>query len=153
MMIKLLAIAVFATVVAMIASVVKAADIPSDPTMRCPQFEELFEWYGLPPDVFSYVAWRESRCLPDVVGFNLVKGMSKDSCKAKEPEQRRECPEFWSYDTGLLQVNSTWKSVTRRFCPPRAGQQFDMLVLRDVHCNLRVARYLYANGGLGHWSL
>ena len=90
-MIKVLAVAVFATVLAMVASVVKAADIPSDPAMRCPQFEQVFEAYGLPADVFSYVAWRESRCIADIVGYNVVKGMSADSCKAKKPAKRREC--------------------------------------------------------------
>lgn len=152
-MIKALAVAVFATVIAMVASVVKAADVPSDPVKRCPEFESVFEAYGLPVEVFSYVAWRESRCIVDIVGYNVVKGMSADSCKAKKPQKRRECAAFWSYDIGLLQINSTWKSVTKRFCPPRVGQKFDMLVLRDLHCNMRVARYLYQNGGLGHWSL
>ncbi len=152
-MIKVLAAAVIATVVAMVASVVRAADIPSDPVKRCPEFEHVFEAYGLPVETFSYVAWRESRCTVDIVGYNVVRGMSADSCTAKKPRQRRECAAFWSYDIGLLQINSTWKSVTKRFCPPHPGKMFDMLVLRDLHCNMRVARYLYQNGGLGHWSL
>lgn len=32
---------------------------------RCPQWEELAEFFGL-PDQFDYIMWRESRCRPDV---------------------------------------------------------------------------------------
>jgi hypothetical protein len=34
------------------------------------------------------------------------------------------------------------------------GQPFGHLdVLFTVECNIAVAKYLYNNGGLGHWSL
>lgn len=104
--------------------------IPSDLSKRCPQWEEKFAQYGLPTQVFSYIAWRESRCQPDAHN----KTLNKDSTQ----------------DRGLLQINSTWRTLTSNICGSRLG---DMSVLFDVDCNLAVARYLYDNGGLGHWSL
>ncbi len=104
--------------------------IPSDLTMRCPQWEEKFTQYGLPAEVFSYIAWRESRCSPRAHNKTLNRDKSQDY--------------------GLLQINSTWKTVTATVCGTPKG---DMTVLFNVDCNLSVARYLYDNGGLGHWSL
>jgi hypothetical protein len=40
--------------------------------------------------------------------------------------------------------------VTSQICKAPYG---DMTVLFNVDCNLKVAKYLYDNGGLGHWSL
>lgn len=104
--------------------------IPSDLSKRCPQWEDKFAQYGLPVQVFSYIAWRESRCQPDAHN----KTLNRDA----------------SQDRGLLQINSTWRTVTSTVCRSRMG---DLSVLFDVDCNLAVARYLYDNGGLGHWSL
>jgi hypothetical protein len=47
-------------------------------------------------------------------------------------------------------VNSSWKTVTSNVCKSPYG---DLTVLFNVDCNLKVAKYLYDNGGLGHWSL
>ena len=104
--------------------------IPSDLSMRCPQWEDKFAQYGLPVKVFSYIAWRESRCNVDAHNKTLNRDKSQDY--------------------GLLQINSTWRTVTANVCGTSKG---DMTVLFDVDCNLAVARYLYDNGGLGHWSL
>lgn len=101
--------------------------IPNDESQRCPQWESKFVEYGLPPKLFSYIAWRESRCNPEAHNTKL----NKDG----------------SQDLGLLQVNSTWKTVTRNIC----GTSIDGLF--DVDCNLKVSKYLYENGGAGHWSL
>ena len=101
--------------------------IPSDESKRCPQWEPKFVEYGLPPKLFSYIAWRESRCNPEAHNTKL----NKDG----------------SQDLGLLQVNSTWITVTRNIC----GTSIDGLF--DVDCNLKVSKYLYENGGAGHWSL
>lgn len=103
--------------------------IPSDLTMRCPQWEDKFAQYGLPVKVFSYIAWRESRCLVNAHNKTLNRDKSQDY--------------------GLLQINSTWRTVTANVCGTSKG---DMTVLFDIDCNLAVARYLYDNGGLGHWS-
>ena len=108
---------------------------------RCPEFEALFEQHGLVPvDTFSFIAWRETRCDPSKVNAEFgpdgkpTKTLNRDG----------------SYDVGLLQINSTWKTVTHEVCGTPWGKMF---VLRDLDCNLRVARYLLDNGGLGHWSL
>lgn len=97
---------------------------------RCPEFEPMFAAAGLPVDKFSYIAWRESRCTPAAYNDTLNRDGSRDY--------------------GLLQINSTWKTVTKNVC----GQPYGNLdVLFAIDCNIAVAKYLYDNGGLGHWSL
>lgn len=111
-------------------------------TKRCPQFEPLFEQYGLKPvEVFSYIAWRESRCDPSAANARWKNGkivwtLNKDG----------------SYDVGLLQINSTWRTVTANTCGTPWG---DMSVLHDVSCNLKVAKFLldHTDDGLGNWRV
>jgi hypothetical protein len=105
---------------------------------RCPRFESAFKEYGLlPVETFSYIAYRESRCRIKAINAtwdengNLTYHLNKDK----------------SWDSGLLQINSSWKTVTRNIC----GTGLDGLLFLD--CNLRVAKYLLDNGGLGHWRL
>lgn len=94
----------------------------------CPDFEQVLADYGLEPvAVFSYVAWRESRCTVGAMNTDL----NRDG----------------SFDSGLLQINSSWKTVTRNIC----GGGVELLVVLD--CNLRVAKYLLDNGGLAHWAI
>jgi hypothetical protein len=114
------------------------AGVPDDQSKRCPQFESQFADHGLyPVQVFSYIAWRESGCRPRAINArwdkagNIVWTLNRNG----------------TYDSGLLQVNSSWKTVTRKTC----GGDISMLLTLD--CNLRVAKYLLDNGGLGHWSL
>lgn len=103
---------------------------------RCPRWEPYFKEYGLPAKQFSYIAWRESRCRIKAVNAkwdaqgNIIWTLNKDG----------------SYDSGLLQINSTWRTVTKNIC----GGGIELLLTLD--CNLRVAKYLYDNGGLGHWK-
>jgi hypothetical protein len=104
--------------------------VPADKTKRCPQWEDEFAAFGLPVETFSYVAWRESRCSP--LSHNRTLNKNK------------------TQDRGLLQINSSWVTVTAKEC---ASQRGDLSVLFDVRCNLAVARYLYRNGGLRHWNL
>ena len=104
--------------------------VPADKTKRCPQWEDEFAAFGLPVDTFSYVAWRESRC--NILAHNRTLNKNK------------------TQDRGLLQINSSWVTVTAKEC---ASQKGDLSVLFDVRCNLAVARYLYRNGGLRHWNL
>ena len=96
----------------------------------CPQYEAQLRKHGLPVKQFSYIMWRESRCNPKAVSSQNGDG---------------------SYDYGALQVNSTWRTVTARVCHRPARQVKKSLLKLD--CNLRVARYLYENGGLGHWRI
>jgi len=104
--------------------------VPADRTKRCPQFEDDFAAFGLPVQTFSYIAWRESKCNPMAWNKTLNRNGSQDR--------------------GLVQINSSWVTVTAREC---ASQKGDLSVLFDVRCNLAVARYLYRNGGLRHWNL
>jgi hypothetical protein len=112
--------------------------IPSDKSKRCPQFEQAFRDYGLVPvQVFSYIAWRESGCNVDAVNAKwnangkIIWTLNKNG----------------SYDSGLLQVNSSWQTVTKNIC---GG---GIKLLRTLDCNLKVSKYLFDNGGLNHWSL
>lgn len=105
-------------------------------TWRCPEYEQLFVQYGLVPvEVFSYIAYRESRCRKQAVNAkfdnrgNIVWALNKNG----------------SYDSGLLQINSSWKTVTKQVC----GGGIELLT--NLDCNLRVAKYLLDNGGLSHW--
>jgi hypothetical protein len=104
--------------------------VPADKSKRCPQWEDEFAAFGLPVQTFSYIAYRESRCNPSAHNKTLNRNGSQDR--------------------GLLQVNSSWVTVTAREC---ASQRGDLSVLFNVRCNLAVARYLYRNGGLRHWNL
>jgi len=101
--------------------------VPKDPSQRCPQWEAKFREYGLPVVAFSYISFRESRCNPHA--WNRYKNANG------------------SQDLGLVQINSSWKTVTKNICGT------DITGLFNVDCNLSVARYLYDNGGLRHWSL
>jgi len=116
--------------------------VPSDPEKRCPMFEPLFRAYGLKPvDTFSYIAWRESRCR--IKAQNIVWNSRGEVVYALNSNG--------SFDTGLLQINSSWKTVTRNLCGPDAVDK-RMSGLLDLACNLRVAKYLLDNGGLAHWG-
>ena len=101
--------------------------VPKDPSQRCPQWEAKFREYGLPVVAFSYISFRESRCNPHAWNRTLNRNGSQD--------------------LGLVQINSSWKTVTKNICGT------DITGLFNVDCNLSVARYLYDNGGLRHWSL
>ena len=103
------------------------AGVPTHSKQRCPQWEPKFREHGLPVKAFSYIAWRESRCNPKAHNTTL----NRDG----------------SSDLGVLQVNSSWKTVTRNICGT------DITGLFDIDCNLSVAKYLYDNGGLRHWNL
>jgi len=106
------------------------AGVPKDKTKRCPKWEGQFAAFGLPVETFSYIAYRESRCNPLAHNKTLNRNGSQDR--------------------GLVQINSSWVTVTAKEC---ASQRGDLSVLFDVRCNLAVARYLYRNGGLRHWNL
>lgn len=101
--------------------------IPDDLTKRCPEWENELRQRGFPVKLFSYIMWRESRCNPNAHNKTLNRNKSQDR--------------------GLLQINSTWQKVTKDIC----GTNLDGLFKPD--CNLKVAKYLYDNGGSRHWSM
>lgn len=103
--------------------------LPTNKTMYCPNWESLFKDHQLPSKLFSYIAWRESRCNPGAVNAlwengKIVWTLNQDG----------------SYDSGLLQINSSWKTVTSQVCNSQYG---DLTVLTVPSCNVKVAKYLY----------
>jgi hypothetical protein len=107
---------------------VSSQGLRSTNVKSCPQWEKQLKANGLPVKKFSYIMWRESRCQEKVVS-----GLNSNGTR----------------DYGLLQVNSSWRTVTAQVCSSKRG---DLKVLLSHKCNLKVARYLLDNGGLGHWS-
>lgn len=102
---------------------------PAAEIKSCPQWEPQLKAHGLVPvKKFSYIMWRESRCQEKVVSKRNSNG---------------------SRDYGLLQINSSWKTLTARVCGSRFG---NLAPLLTVKCNLKVAKALLDNGGMGHWS-
>ena len=94
----------------------------------CPKWEPLFRKHGLPVKTFSRLAFRESRC----------------NEKARSAIRSTGYP-----DLGLLQIQGSWKTVTLAVCKPKDRDHIRALL--SASCNVRVARYLYDHGGLGHW--
>lgn len=115
---------------------------------RCEKYEALLRKYKLPVAEFSAIMWRESRCEPKAIGWNYRSGMSASNCKLSPAVTYRRCKAVKSFDSGLLQINSSWVSVTARACNAKRG---DLSVLLIPECNIRVASYLYKDGGIGHW--
>ena len=113
---------------------------------RCPKWEPILKQHGLPVKEFSMIMWRESRCEPKAIGWNYKSGMSHRDCKLSPAAKYKKCHAVRSYDSGLLQINSGWKTVTKKIC-----KSSDMSILLKPECNIKVAKYLYDNGGLGHW--
>jgi hypothetical protein len=113
-------------------SLVTVAPAPATAAQKksCPQYENALRRHGLPVKQFSYIMWRESRCNPKAVSSQNGDG---------------------SYDYGGLQVNSTWRTVTARVCSRPYNQVKKSLLKWE--CNLKVSRFLYDNGGLGHWRV
>jgi len=95
----------------------------------CPKWEPLLAQH-FPAKVvpaMSRIAYRESRCNPS--------SLSPVRKSTGRP------------DVGLLQIQGSWATVTRAVC-----KEPDVIkALLDPQCNVKVARYLYDNGGLRHW--
>ena len=122
----------------------------STETKSCPQYEAMLRKHGLPVKQFSYLMWRESRCQPKAIGWNYQPGKGTHDCVLSPASTYRHCKAVRSYDIGLLQNNSGWRTVTARIC----NRPYRQLIksLTDPSCNLKVAKYLYDNGGLAHWK-
>ena len=96
--------------------------------LSCPKWEPLLREY-FPKKVvpvMSKIAYRESRCNP--ASLSSVRSNGRP-------------------DVGLLQIQGSWVTVTRAVCK----KQDVIKALLYVRCNVKVAQYLYRNGGLGHW--
>ena len=120
----------------------------TQPVKACPKYHDAMRQAGLPPALFSSIMYRESRCDPTAIGWNYQPGMSYKDCKRAPATLYRRCRAVRSYDSGLLQINSSWVSVTAQVCKSRYG---DMTVLLQPACNLAVAAHLYKTSGIGNW--
>jgi hypothetical protein len=119
---------------------------PSDKTLRCPKWEAKFKEYGLPVEVFSYIAYRESKCNPKAVNARWnSKGQLTYTLNNNG-----------TWDSGLVQINSSWVRVVRDLCGDKGeSMRVDLQSLLDVDCNLRVAKWIMENssGKLRNWSI
>ena len=113
--------------------------VPDDKNKRCPQYNAKFREYGLPVQVFSYIAWRESGCNPKAINARFDKNGKVIWTLNKNG----------SIDRGLLQINSSWQTVTKNVCGT------DLNGLLELDCNLSVAKYIMDNskGKLMNWKI
>ena len=95
----------------------------------CPKWEPLLARHfpAKVVPVMSRIAYRESRC--------TERALSPVRKSTGRP------------DVGLMQIQGSWATVTRAVCK----KQDVIKALLDPKCNVKVAGYLYKNGGLGHW--
>jgi hypothetical protein len=98
-------------------------------TNSCPEWEPLLRQHfpAKVVPIMSKIAYRESRC--------NVQSLSSVRASTGRP------------DVGLLQIQGSWATVTRAVCK----KQDVIKALLNAQCNVKVAGYLYKNGGLGHW--
>lgn len=137
------------TITLLLGLAVPAAPANAAPAGRCPEYEPLLRKYELPVPLFSRIMWRESRCEPRAIGWNYRPGKSHRDCKLAPAAIYRKCRAVKSYDSGLLQINSSWVTVTAQVCGTPYGK---LSALLDPECNLRVGAYLYAGGeGIANW--
>lgn len=115
--------------------------------LPCPEWHDAMRNAGLPVRVFAPIMWRESRCTASAIGWNYKQGKSHKNCKLSPARTYRRCNAVRSFDIGLLQVNSTWFSLTKAIC-----KSSDIFILQKPSCNLAVAAHLWDNGkGSSHW--
>ena len=115
-----------------------SVSLPLGKQYYCPEYEPIFEKYALPAKVFSYIAWRESRCNPEAINAiwkngQLVWTLNKNG----------------SYDSGLLQINSSWFKTLR----VQLGHTPEDLM--DPSVNALFASWIlhFSSGRLSNWSL
>jgi hypothetical protein len=103
---------------------------------RCRRLEPEIAAAGLPVTFFTYIAYRESRCR-----FNAINARWDKRGKIVWTLNRNG-----TYDSGVFQINSSWRTKTREVC----GGGLEQLL--KWKCNLRMAVELYGDGGLHHWG-
>jgi len=103
--------------------------LPASPEFYCPAFEPIFKKYGLPWKVFSYIAWRESRCDPNAFNDTLNSDGSTDS--------------------GLLQINSCWYKTFK------TETGYDSTHLMNPELNALFASWIlhFSSGRLLNWNI
>jgi hypothetical protein len=117
---------------------------------KCPKYTQQIRQHFPKRDwrTMDAIMWRESRCITRAVGWNYRPGTTYKDCQGRgDFHTRRRCPAVRSYDVGLFQITSSWRTLTRQVC----GKDTTTKVLMRPQCNFRVARVLYNHGGLDHW--
>ena len=116
-------------------------------TVPCHKWHSTLKKAGLPVTEFSYIMYRESKCVAKAVGWNYRAGMSHRDCVSGAFHRHRKCKAVRSWDMGLLQLNSQHDTITRQIC----GASTRSRILLRPSCNLAVAKYLYDRYGLAPW--
>jgi hypothetical protein len=114
------------------------AKLPVGDQFYCPQYEATFKKYALPAKVFSYIAWRESRCNPGAVNAIWENGKIVWTLNSNG-----------SYDSGLLQINSSWfKTLREQF-------GYNPEDLMNPHVNALFASWIlhFSSGRLSNWNI
>ena len=115
-----------------------SVNLPSDKSLYCPKYEDLFRKYNLPVKVFSYIAYRESRCNPGAVNAKFKNGKITWTLNTNG-----------TYDNGLLQINSSWFRTLRDYTG------YEPEDLYDPEANALFASWILHNTSsrLGNWSI
>ena len=112
--------------------------LPVGKEFYCPQFENTFKKYALPHKVFSYIAWRESRCNPGAINAKWENGKIIWTLNSDG-----------SYDSGLLQINSSWfKTLREQF-----GYSPDDLMTPAVNALFASWILHFSSGRLRNWNV
>jgi hypothetical protein len=129
---------------ALIAAPVEAAN-----QYPCQKWHKALRRHELPVRYFAPIMYRESKCITRAVGWNYVKPYDHTACTdSGKFHARRRCRYVKSWDTGLLQINSGHRTLTKTIC----GRDVTTKVLTRPSCNLAVAKYLYDRYGLTPWA-
>ena len=114
------------------------AKLPIGDQFYCPQYEPTFKQYAMPPKVFSYIAWRESRCNPGAVNAKWENGQLVWTLNSNG-----------SYDSGLLQINSSWfKTLREQF-----GYSPEDLMNPKVNALFASWILHFSSGRLSNWNI
>jgi len=114
------------------------AKLPVGEQFYCPEYETTFKKYALPAKVFSYIAWRESRCNPGAVNAKWENGQIVWTLNSNG-----------SYDSGLLQINSSWFKTLREQFGYNPNDLFNPKV------NALFASWIlhFSSGRLSNWNI
>jgi hypothetical protein len=111
--------------------------LPVGKQFYCPEFEPIFKKYGLPWKVFSYIAWRESRCQPGAVNATWENGQLVWTLNKNG-----------TYDSGLLQINSSWFKVLK----DNFGYEPNDLFRPEVNALFASWILHFSSGRLRNWN-
>jgi hypothetical protein len=138
---------ILATALTMPVSAV-VSPVQAHKTVPCHKWHAELKRHKLPVTEFSYIMYRESKCVAKAVGWNYRAGMDHRDCVSGAFHRHRQCPAVRSFDMGLLQINSQHTKIVEQIC----GASTRSRILLHPSCNLRVAKYLYDRHGLAPWA-